>query len=76
MPTVDFIGATPSKRGKQKERAGTKLVPVPSRSLLDMREKTTWSTNDDGMSYNIDSFIILISTFSCSVGWDRVLQKG
>ncbi|KAI0323676.1 hypothetical protein GY45DRAFT_1376147 [Cubamyces sp. BRFM 1775] len=47
LPTVDFISATPSKRGKQKERTGTKLVPVPSRSLLDMREKTTWSTNDD-----------------------------
>ncbi|KAH9891179.1 hypothetical protein C8Q73DRAFT_651689, partial [Cubamyces lactineus] len=53
---VNFISAMPSKHSKQKECTGTKLVPVPSRSLLDICEKTMWSTNNnvavwDGAEY-------------------------
>ncbi|KAL1938900.1 hypothetical protein VTO73DRAFT_11053 [Trametes versicolor] len=49
LPDVSFIGATPSKStGKQGPRAGTGKMPsVPSHSLLEMRDKTTWNTQDD-----------------------------
>ncbi|KAI0667353.1 hypothetical protein C8Q78DRAFT_994067 [Trametes maxima] len=49
LPDVSFIGATPTKRSGKKAGGSTsaKVPSVPSRSLLEMRDKTTWSTNDD-----------------------------
>ncbi|KAI0665362.1 hypothetical protein C8Q78DRAFT_986772, partial [Trametes maxima] len=49
FPDVSFIGATPTKRSGKKAGGSTsaKVPSVPSRSLLEMRDKTTWSTNDD-----------------------------
>ncbi|KAI0349973.1 hypothetical protein OH77DRAFT_1593859 [Trametes cingulata] len=43
MSELDFLQVSPSKKSGKKAEGG----PVPSRSLLDMHDKTTWTANDD-----------------------------
>lgn len=48
VPEFSFIGATPTKHtAKQGQRTPAKVPSIPSHSLLDMRDKTTWNTHDD-----------------------------
>ncbi|KAI0349278.1 hypothetical protein OH77DRAFT_1525800, partial [Trametes cingulata] len=44
LPDLPFIQATPTKRAPKKNPS------TPSHSLLEMRDKTTWSANDDKLA--------------------------
>ncbi|RPD67881.1 hypothetical protein L226DRAFT_430344, partial [Lentinus tigrinus ALCF2SS1-7] len=41
------MGFTPGKGRAKGQSSQTRVAPVPSPSLLDMREKTTWSYTDN-----------------------------
>ena len=47
VPSLGGIGATPSRFQQKKGPARTRSDGNPSRSLLEMRDKTSWTTTDE-----------------------------
>ena len=59
VPSLRGMGATPSRLQQRKGPAKTRSDAIPSRSLLDMRDKTSWTTSDDS---ELNMFVI----FNCA----------
>ena len=51
VPSLRGMGATPSRLQQKKGPVRARSDANPSRSLLEMRDKTSWTTADESTSF-------------------------